>query len=245
MSRKIKTALIDLSGTLHIEDLAIPGAQAALEKLRKHVAESKNLLHQRLRDCGFAIEKDEIFTSLSAARDLITKQQYRPFFILDDKAMEDFEGIPTEDPNAVVLGLAPEKFTEEYMNRAFRLIKEKNAALIAIHKAKYYQKKDGLHVGPGFYAAGLEAVANVEAKVVGKPNKLFFQMALESLGNVDFSSAVMIGDDVDDDVIGAISAGMHGILVKTGKFRSGDERKVQNVAESFVEAVDMIIENKV
>lgn len=189
---KITTALIDLSGTLHVEDLAIPGAQAALQKLRSHVAvkfvtnttkESQNLLHQRLLACGFQIEKHEIFTSLCAARDLIQKNQYRPFFVLDDKAMEDFDGIPTDDPNAVVIGLAPEKFNDKTMTEAFRLIKESafdnfllfitisriipgNAALIAIHKGRYYQKKDGLHLGPGAYVAGLEYATGVEVSAL-------------------------------------------------------------------------------
>ena len=31
----------------------------------------------------------------------------------------------------------------------------------------------------------------------------------------------MIGDDVNDDVLGAIGAGMKGILVRTGKYREG------------------------
>ncbi|CAI2354599.1 unnamed protein product [Caenorhabditis sp. 36 PRJEB53466] len=252
---KITTALIDLSGTLHVEELAIAGAQTALEVLRSHVAvkfvtnttkESQNLLHQRLQKCGFRIEKHEIFTSLCAARDLILKNRYRPFFMLDEKAMEDFEGIPTDDPNAVVIGLAPEKFNDSTMTEAFRLIKENNAALIAIHKGRYYQKKDGLHLGPGAYVAGLEYATGVQAKIVGKPERLFFQMALETLSTpADFSSAVMIGDDVNDDVLGAVEAGMRGILVKTGKYRSGDEDKVQNVADSFVQAVEMIIANRV
>ena len=33
----------------------------------------------------------------------------------------------------------------------------------------------------------------------------------------------MIGDDVKDDVIGAKAIGCKGILVKTGKYRPGDE----------------------
>ncbi|EGT47117.1 hypothetical protein CAEBREN_30791 [Caenorhabditis brenneri] len=252
---KISAVLIDLSGTLHVEELAIPGTQAALQLLRKHVQvkfvtnttkESQSLLYERLKTCGFQIEKHEIFTSLVAARDLILQNHYRPFFILDDRAMEDFEGIPTEDPNAVVIGLAPEKFNDSTMTAAFRLIKEKNASLIAIHKGRYYQKKDGLHLGPGAYVSGLEYSTGVKAEVVGKPEKLFFEAALKTLGkDVDFSNAVMIGDDVNDDVLGAIQAGMRGILVKTGKFRDGDDLKVRNVANSFVEAVDMIIGNKV
>ncbi|UMM35998.1 hypothetical protein L5515_008352 [Caenorhabditis briggsae] len=252
---KITAVLIDLSGTLHIEDLAIPGSQAALELLRQHAQvkfvtnttkESQSLLHRRMIKCGFNIEKNEIFTSLNAARDLIVRNQYRPFFIVDDRAMEDFEGISTDDPNAVVIGLAPEKFNDATMTQAFRLIKERNASLIAINKGRYHQQKDGLHLGPGAYVAGLEYAAGVEATVVGKPNKLFFESALKTLqDNVDFSTAVMIGDDVNDDALGANEVGMRSILVKTGKFRDGDESKVKNVANSFVEAVDMIIENSV
>lgn len=60
--------------------------------IKKYFQESKRLLHQRLINCGFKVEKEEIFTSLTAARDLIVKNQYRPFFIVDDRAMEDFEG---------------------------------------------------------------------------------------------------------------------------------------------------------
>lgn len=33
---KISSVLIDLSGTIHIEEFAIPGAQTALELLRQH-----------------------------------------------------------------------------------------------------------------------------------------------------------------------------------------------------------------
>ena len=35
----------------------------------------------------------------------------------------------------------------------------------------------------------------------------------------------MVGDDIRDDVIGAQEAGLVGALVKTGKYREGDEKK--------------------
>jgi hypothetical protein len=34
-------------------------------------------------------------------------------YLLTESAFEDFEGIPTNDPNAVVVGLAPEQFNYE------------------------------------------------------------------------------------------------------------------------------------
>ncbi len=36
----------------------------------------------------------------------------------------------------------------------------------------------------------------------------------------------MIGDDVDSDVNGALAAGLRGILVRTGKYRTGDEARL-------------------
>ena len=49
----------------------------------------------------------------------------------------------------MVIGLAPEKFDYTHMTKAFRLIKEQKAPLIAIHKARYMATSEGLAVGPG------------------------------------------------------------------------------------------------
>lgn len=52
----------------------------------------------------------------------IETKNLRPYFLMDDRAMEDFAGIDTNNPNAVVIGLADSKFNYEYINHAFRLI---------------------------------------------------------------------------------------------------------------------------
>lgn len=58
--------------------------------------------------------------------------------------------------------------------------------------------------------------------MVGKPESAFFLAALASIDeSLIPQQAVMIGDDVRDDILGAINAGMRGILVKTGKYRRG------------------------
>jgi len=52
---------------------------------------------------------------------------------------------------------------------------------------------------------------------------------------------------VKDDVLDALSAGLQGLLVKTGKFREGDEKKLPSgvpLAESFPDAVDMLLKAK-
>ncbi|KAK0088530.1 hypothetical protein PV325_011729 [Microctonus aethiopoides] len=253
MANKIKAVLIDLSGTLHIDNTVIPGATEALKKLRstntkiKFVTnttkESKSLLHNRLIQLGFDIKKEEIFSSLAAARVIIASRKLNPLLLIDSAAMEDFEDLikPNEELNAVVVGLSPQKFNYEELNKAFRLLM-KGASLIAIHEGRYYKRSDGLALGPGAFIKGLEYSANVKAEVVGKPSKDFFIAALD---DINPQEAVMIGDDVRDDIGGAQSAGIRGYLVQTGKYRPDDEKQITpaptKVVTSFVEAVDEIL----
>lgn len=49
-----------------------------------------------------------------------------------------------------------------------------------------------------------------------------FQLAAKALG-LEPQQVVMVGDDVIGDVCGAKSAGCRGLLVRTGKYRAGDE----------------------
>uniref|UniRef100_A0A915Q5Q1 Haloacid dehalogenase-like hydrolase domain-containing protein 2 n=1 Tax=Setaria digitata TaxID=48799 RepID=A0A915Q5Q1_9BILA len=183
---------------------------------------------------------------------------------LENAALEDFSGkhyledscglvwlnnVDMKNPNAVVVGLAPTKFTFPSLNEAFRLLLG-GAKLIAIHKGRYYRQKDGLSLGPGPFVEALEYAADVKSQVVGKPERAFFLTALASIDDsLTPQQAIMIGDDVRDDVLGAINAGMHAILVKTGKYCEGDELKIpeasRNCVESFVEAVDLIEKNLV
>jgi ribonucleotide monophosphatase NagD (HAD superfamily) len=55
--------------------------------------ESKSQLYSLLTNMGFKIEKNEIFTSLTAARNLIVENNLRPMMLLEDGAIQDFEGI--------------------------------------------------------------------------------------------------------------------------------------------------------
>ncbi|PWA26578.1 hypothetical protein CCH79_00000717, partial [Gambusia affinis] len=253
--RALKAVLIDLSGTLHVEDTAVPGAQDALDRLRRAsvavkfvtntTKESKRNLLERLQRLNFDLQEKEIFTSLSAARSLLEQKQHKPLLLVEDSALEDFTGIDTSEPNAVVIGLAPDHFNYQTLNKAFRMILD-GAPLIAIHKARYYKRKDGLALGPGPFVTGLEYATDCKATVVGKPEKTFFTQALSDLGCCP-NEAIMIGDDARDDVGGAQNAGMLGILVRTGKYRDGDERKIDPppylTCDSFPDAVEHILQN--
>lgn len=93
--------------------------------------ESRETLLQRLHRIGFlSISKDDMFTSLSAAVQYVKMNELKPFYLLAEDAKRDFVSEQTaenvcandlhENENAVVVGLAPDKFVYETINKAFR-----------------------------------------------------------------------------------------------------------------------------
>jgi ribonucleotide monophosphatase NagD (HAD superfamily) len=67
-----------------------------------------------------------------------------------------------------------------------------------------------------------EFATGSSAVVLGKPAADVFQLAAAALG-LKPEQVVMVGDDVIGDVGGAQGAGCQGVLVRTGKYREGDE----------------------
>lgn len=199
-----------------------------------------------MKKIGFDINENEIFTSLIAARETIVKEHLHPYLMVDEEAKEDFFGhfdvnIEANQADSVLIGLAPDKFSYHNMNEAMRIL-HRGGKLLAIHKARYFKTKNGLSLGPGPFVTALEHSCDTSAKIIGKPSENFF---LSSFHDISCSpcEVAMIGDDVKDDVLGAQKAGLTGILVKTGKYREGDENfgSVDFVTNSIVTAIDWLL----
>jgi HAD superfamily hydrolase (TIGR01458 family) len=103
------------------------------------------------------------------------------------------------------------------------------ARLVAVAKNRYFQEADGLSLDMGAFVAALEYAAGVEAVIVGKPSPRFFESALAEM-DLDPGKVMMVGDDVEADVLGAIEAGLNGALVCTGKYRPGDEDRIKGTS---------------
>ncbi|KAF7776497.1 hypothetical protein Agabi119p4_4890 [Agaricus bisporus var. burnettii] len=196
-------------------------------------------------------ERQEVWTSIGAVAQYMQNQCLkRPYLLLSPSAKEEvfpvLGGVNDESCDSpydsVVVGLVPELLDYSHMNTAFR--KSNNSSrkapyhsppLIATHKAKYIQTENpvGLSLGPGPFVTALETAANVKAHVIGKPTKLFFETVIDDFyrtGELDKigrnGRIVIIGDDVETDLgDGAVELGLWRILVKTGKYRAGDEAR--------------------
>jgi HAD superfamily hydrolase (TIGR01458 family) len=224
-----RAVLLDLDGVLYVEGRPLAGAAAAVERLRdagldlrfvtNTTAHSRRATLEKLHRLGFAVEEDELVTPAVLALQHCRERGHRSAALLvRDELREEFAELEESDePDAVIVGDLGEEFGYDVLNRAFRRLVG-GAELIALQKNRYWLREDGLCLDVGPFVAALEYAAGCEAHVVGKPAGAFFDHVLGGLG-VPPVAAVMVGDDVESDIGGALAAGLAAVLVRTGKYR--------------------------
>ncbi|MHB2152808.1 HAD-IA family hydrolase [Calditrichota bacterium GD2] len=72
--------------------------------------------------------------------------------------------------------------------------------------------------------------------MIGKPSARFFQLALDDL-KLAGEEVLMIGDDVESDIMGAQRLGIRTCLVKTGKFRQQDVDRAEVKPDHIIESI--------
>jgi HAD superfamily hydrolase (TIGR01458 family) len=225
--------LLDIDGVLYVGDEPVAGAIAALAELRElsvgvrlvtnTTSKSRREIVDHLQRLGFDVASDEVLTPAALAVRHCRQRGYRSVKLLVEEALrEDLtelaEATRGGAVDAIVLGDLGDGFTADVLNEAFRLLMD-GAELVALQHNRYWRRADGLVLDVGAYSAALEYASGREAVVVGKPAPAFFLAALEDM-NARADAAVMVGDDVEADVGGAIDAGLKGVLVRTGKYRA-------------------------
>ncbi|MEQ1636833.1 MAG: TIGR01458 family HAD-type hydrolase [Methylococcales bacterium] len=169
---------------------------------------------------GFSIAAEEIISAPQATL-LYLKHQHEPVcrLLLADDVKNDFKGFRQSDIEVdyVVVGDIGNAWSYPLMNEVFNCLMQ-GAKLIAIHKNRFWQTKEGLQMDIGGFIEGLEYASGSKAMIIGKPSADFFKIALDDMG-LKPEEAVIIGDDIDVDVGGGQQAGLKGILVRTGKYR--------------------------
>jgi HAD superfamily hydrolase (TIGR01458 family) len=234
-SGPIDGVLLDIDGVLAVSWEPLPGAIETLAWMRERgtpfrlitntTTKTRADLAGTLRDAGFDVRADELVTAVVATAEHIRTRHpgARCYVLSDGHATGDLEGIELVDvgsADVVVLGGASGGFTYEALNRIFRRLME-GAQLIGMHRNLYWRTSDGLQLDSGAYIAGLEEATGRRATICGKPSAPYFDAALAMLG-VPRDRALMVGDDVVNDVHGAQELGISGALVTTGKFLPAD-----------------------
>lgn len=235
MKRLPELIMLDLDGTLYLGKQPLPGAITCIQQLRERgiklrfltntTTKSQDELIAQLRVMGFTLEDDELISAPVAAKlELLALQQtlrrpLRVWPVVADSIKQDFSEFQWNEqrPDYVVLGDIGDAWDFALINRLFNVM-HAGAELIALHKNRFWQTEAGLNADIGFFVAGLEYICNKTARVMGKPNRDFFQRVLDS-AHVEAINVMMVGDDIDSDIGGAQQMGIRGCLVRTGKYR--------------------------
>lgn len=237
----IRGLLLDLEGVLHQGDAPLPGAVEALQGLQESglairyltntTTRPRRLIAERLQALGFAVELGEVFSPPAAAARLLAALGARRIHLAAvPELAEDFpaveivgQGEPPDAavPDAVVLGDLYKGFTWDRLNGLFQTITA-GALPVALHKNRICRREEGISLDLGPFVAALEYAAGAEARIVGKPSADFFDLALGSLG-LEKAEVLMVGDDIEADIGGALDAGLAAVQVRTGKYRPQDD----------------------
>jgi len=194
-------------------------------------------LFESLRGFGLIDRPDDLVTPATAARRVLTSRDHAGGILLvEPGAREDFSWFEeSADGPAVLLGTEGQSLRIEDLQPAFRAILA-DSAFYTLQKNRYFRKGSDLVTDLGPLAAFLAYATGREAQNLGKPSRLLFE-ALASEAGAGLDQLVMVGDDAEFDASGSVAHGMAGVLVRTGKYRPGDEGRVEPPPTAVIDSV--------
>ena len=224
--------LFDLDGVIFTGSVAVPHAVASVERLRaqgircafvtNNASRTPREIAEHLGTFGLAVHPADVVTSPQVAvrelgrfiaphdrvlvvggtglREEVSSAGYR---IVADAA---------EHPTAVIQGFAPTVGWTDLAEASFAIAA--GAAWIATNPDTTFPTERGLAPGNGsLVRAVATAVGREPDFVAGKPDPALFHLAASRL---HAQRPLVVGDRLDTDIAGGISAGMRTALVLTG-----------------------------
>lgn len=233
--------LLDLDGTIYHEEYSLPGAAELVHMLQangqrfaclSNSTTSPLRVMNRLLRMNVEIDPSNIYTAAAAAADYVLHEfpgRPRVFNLATEGIQDMLDGLVDwvssggEPCHAIVVGNPTNVYATDDRLRIALQLARKHAELIGISADRVYPSARGIEFGCGALTQMLSYAANVEPVFCGKPERVFFDSLCRRL-SVKPERCVLIGDNVEADIVGAKAVGMHTILTLTGVTRRKDLR---------------------
>jgi len=228
--RTLKHVVIDMDGVLYRGTERLPGTAEFLAFLRQrqidfmlatnNATRTPQQFVEKLAGMGIAVEPDEILTSsLSTASYLadIAPRGTRVFVVGQEGLrtalhQAGFE-LVEEEAEFVVAGMDFEICYPRLADATLQI--RAGARFIGTNPDRTFPSERGILPGAGSLLAFLEAATGVSPTIVGKPEKAMMDQAMGQLGATP-STAAVLGDRLETDILAGQRAGMTTLLVLTG-----------------------------
>ena len=234
--QQIQCFMLDMDGTLYIDDQWIEGALDFIEHIgnrgKKYVfltnnsSKSRDVYFQKLEKMGLRIESEQLVTSCDATIDYISREmREKKVFLMGNKALrEDFRrkdiALEEENPDLVVIAFDME-FDYAKMVKLCGLVRS-GLPFIATHPDFNCPTKSGFIPDIGAILAYVEASTGRRPdKIIGKPNSEIVDYTLRMAG-IDKTQTAMIGDRLYTDIKTGIDNGLLSVCVLSGESSPAD-----------------------
>lgn len=219
--------LIDFDGVIRLGDKPAPDAKEFFNFIKNKNIPAFVISNSTLKtseDIKIFFEKNNLefniptMTASEAALKYVRDNYKRVKVYCKENIRKLFEEfIVDENPEAVIVGDLVDDWSYDVLNEIFRDVYA-GADLIAMQKNKFW-KPDGktLCLDAGSFISAIEYATGKEALLIGKPSPIYFKTALKFIPADENSSFIMLGDDIENDIIGAQQISGKGILIFTGK----------------------------
>ncbi len=229
----IEALMIDIDGTLWRGNTPLPGLARFFDALHRrglayvvatnNTVETPAWFREKFARFGVTIGPDNILTA-AVATGAWLRQKFPPgsaayvigetglrqavqqagFTLLDDVAQ----------PAAVVVVGGDFDLTYNKLKHAVLHI-QRGAAFIGTNPDLLTPTEEGLIPEAGTILAAVQAATGVAPVIIGKPESILFEMALQTMDSRPDRTA-MLGDRLETDILGGQRAGLQTILVTTG-----------------------------
>lgn len=233
-----KPLLIDLDGVLRLGKNPAPGLTEFLSVIQNENIQSCIISNSTLSNASmvkkFFDEREitlniPLMTAADAAYNYV-KQNYKSADTYCSEPVRSmFKDLAAdEQPDAVVIGDMGKNWDYEVMTEIFRKVFN-GADLIAMQTNRYWKTpEEGYLLDVGPFVKAIEYAADKEAILIGKPSPIYFNSALSLLGFKPGSDFMMLGDDLETDIRGAMDLGGETILIYTGKTVSPLDNNIES-----------------
>lgn len=263
------TFIFDLDGVVYRDRDPVPGAAEAIAGLRTAghcmLFATNNATHgrpefvQRMADVGVSAGLDDLATSASATAAYLQQLPKPPRTVLVIGApslvaeleavgirviVPPSEGDLAERPDCVVASLDRSLTYAKLACAQWAVLG--GATLVATNRDPQFPGANGrLWPGAGSIVAAVEAACRTKATAIGKPGPLLYQTLLRA-HDVDPGQVIVVGDNLETDIPGAVALHMASVLVLTGVSTRADLEtsavKPTIVVDSLTELLDRDLE---
>ena len=230
-------ALFDLDGVVYLGPVAVAGAAEGVRSLRErgtrvgfvtnNAARPPAAVAEHLDEIGIAATADDVVTSAQAGAELLAQRFAAGSAVLAVGGRGVWEAL--EEVGLIGVGSADDQPVAVLQGFGFDLTwAQLNEAAIAIHRGAHWVATNidptrptdrGIVPGNGAAVDAVRQAVPVDPEVAGKPYRPLMDVTVARLGA---ERPIFVGDRLDTDIAGAVTAGLDSMLVLTGAHGAAD-----------------------